>query len=53
MRWDAECKDCDMCPVKIFANETGTERICCDKGNDCTHSLIILHKKLQKEAEGV
>lgn len=47
----AECKDCDMCPVKIFANETGKELICCDIGNDCTHSLIILYKKLQKEAE--
>lgn len=47
----AECKDCDMCPVQIFANETGKELICCDIGNDCTHSLIILYKKLQKEAE--
>ena len=47
----AECKNCDMCPVKIFANETDTELICCDIGNDCTHSLIILYKKLQKEAE--
>ena len=47
----AECKDCEMCPVKIFANETGKELICCDIGNDCTYSLIILYKKLQKEAE--
>lgn len=47
----AECKNCDMCPVKIFADETGTELICCDIGNDCTHSFIILYKKLQKEAE--
>ncbi len=43
------CKNCDMCPVKIFADETGTELICCDIGNDCTYSLMMLHKKLQKE----
>lgn len=42
------CHNCDICPVKIFADETGTELICCDMGNDCADSLIMLHKKLQK-----
>ena len=44
-----EYKNCDMCPVKVFADETGTELICCDLGNDCADSLMMLHKKLQEE----
>jgi hypothetical protein len=43
------CHNCDMCPIKIFADETGTELICCDLGNDCADSLMMLHKKLQEE----
>jgi hypothetical protein len=46
----SECKNCDMCPVKIFADETGTELICCDLGNDCADSLMMLHKRLERES---
>jgi hypothetical protein len=40
------CKNCDMCPVKIFADETGTELICCD--NDCANSLMMLLRRLER-----
>jgi hypothetical protein len=43
------CNTCDICPVKIFANETGTEFICCDMNCDCADGLKMLHKKLQEE----
>jgi hypothetical protein len=44
----ANCKNCDMCPVKIFADETGTELICCDLGNDCADSLMMLLRRLER-----
>jgi hypothetical protein len=47
-----ECKNCDMCPVKIFADETGTELICCDLGNDCADSLMMLHRRLELDSDG-
>ena len=45
------CNTCDVCPVKIFANETDTEFICCDSNCDCADGLMMLHKKLQEEEE--
>jgi len=42
------CDDLSMCPVKEYAKETNTERIC-NKVGDCADGLKMLHKKLQEE----
>jgi hypothetical protein len=43
-----DCGGCHMCPVKEYANETNTERMC-DKVCDCADGLMMLHKVLQSE----
>jgi hypothetical protein len=43
-----DCGGCHMCPVKEYANETNTERMC-DKVCDCADGLMMLHRKLQDE----
>jgi hypothetical protein len=40
--------ECDVCPVKEYANETNTERMC-DHVGDCADGLMMLHKVLQSE----
>jgi len=40
--------DCHMCPVKEYAEETNTERMC-DRACDCADGLMLLHKKLESE----
>jgi hypothetical protein len=40
--------ECDVCPVKEYANETNTERMC-DRVCDCADGLMMLHRKLQEE----
>jgi hypothetical protein len=42
------CDDLSMCPVKEYAKETNTERMC-DKVGDCADGLKMLHKMLQSE----
>ena len=42
-----DCGGCHMCPVKEYANETNTERMC-DKVCDCADGLMMLHRKLQE-----
>jgi hypothetical protein len=42
------CDDLSMCPVKEYAKETNTERMC-DHVGDCADGLMMLHKKLQSE----
>ena len=41
-----DCGGCHMRPVKEYANETNTERIC-DKVGDCADGLMMLHRTLQ------
>jgi hypothetical protein len=43
-----DCGGCHMCPVKEYAHETNTERMC-DKVCDCADGLMMLHRKLQEE----
>ena len=40
--------DCNICPVKEYADETDTE-LMCNKVGDCADGLMMLHKKLQNE----
>ena len=42
------CDDLSMCPVKEYAKETNTVRMC-EKICDCADALKMLHKKLQEE----
>lgn len=40
--------ECDACPVKEYADEINTERMC-DKVGDCADGLKMLHKHLEQE----
>ena len=42
------CDNLSMCPVKEYAKETNTVRMC-EKICDCADGLKMLHKKLQEE----
>lgn len=44
------CDDLSMCPVKEYAKETNTERMC-DRAGDCADGLMLLHRKLQEEEQ--